>query len=122
MTARAARTTEAMTERQLQDCIVQAARVLGYLVHHQPDSRRSEPGYPDLTIVHPETGALLVIECKTARGRLRGPSVAKKSGRVLPGQAEWIAAFLRAGAGAVIARPADLDDVIEALKQGAGKV
>jgi hypothetical protein len=121
MTARAARTTEAMTEAQLMGSLIDHARQFGYLVFHPTDSRRNEPGYPDLTCVHPETGVLFFMELKTEKGRLRGPSVTKR-GRVMPGQAEWIEAL--AGARVVLAdviRPSDLDDVIATLKAGAGK-
>lgn len=40
----------AMTEGELQQAIIDLARVLGLLIYHPYDSRRSEPGYPDLTI------------------------------------------------------------------------
>ena len=37
-----------MTEKQFQSHIVQYAKMRGWLVYHTHDSRRSEPGFPDL--------------------------------------------------------------------------
>lgn len=119
MTAPAAVAGARMTERQLQECITEAARTLGYLVYSVPDSRRSEPGYPDLTIAG--YGSIWFIECKTERGRLRGPSVTKR-GRVLPSQQDWLdelaaSTVVRAD----VVRPADLDDVLARLQRLAGR-
>ena len=58
-----------MTERQLQDNVVAMARTLGWLCYHTHDSRRSAPGYPDLTLVR--DGRLVLVELKSQRGRLR---------------------------------------------------
>lgn len=68
---------------------------------------------------HPElmldvsNGVTLCWPCHT--------SIRWKEERYEPFFRAYVAAFLRAGAGAVIARPADLDDVIDALKEGAGQ-
>lgn len=94
-----------MTERQLQDGIVAAARRLGYLVYHPFDSRRSEPGYPDLTIVG--HGKILFIECKSITGR---PSAA---------QWKWIRTIRETGQEVFIVIPADYDDVLAALQEWA---
>lgn len=40
-----------MTEAQLQEAIVQAAKPLGWLVYHTFDSRHSAAGFPDLVLV-----------------------------------------------------------------------
>ena len=40
-----------MTEKDFQAQIVELIGVLGGMVYHTHDSRRSAPGYPDLTIV-----------------------------------------------------------------------
>ena len=40
-----------ISERAWQDVVVQAARLMGFHVYHAYDSRRSEPGFPDLTMV-----------------------------------------------------------------------
>lgn len=95
----------AVTEKQLQDAIVDAAGRLGYLCYHTYDSRRSPEGFPDLLLVKGET--CLVYECKTEKGRLR------------PMQQAWIDAFNAAGIPARIVRPADLDDVLNELRGAA---
>ena len=70
-----------MTERELQNNVVAMARALGWMPYHTFDSRRSEPGYPDLTLVHADTGRVIWAELKTAKGRLR------------PAQVEWLGAL-----------------------------
>jgi hypothetical protein len=58
-----------MTERQLQDAVVEMAGYLGYLCFHPYDSRRSTgPGWPDLCIVG--HGRFIVAELKRERGRV----------------------------------------------------
>ena len=58
----------AMSEKDLQRHVVALARVLGYLVFHPWDSRRSEWGFPDLTLAR--RGVVLFAELKSATGRL----------------------------------------------------
>lgn len=89
-----------MREADLQAMVVQAARYLGWTVYHTHDSRRSEPGFPDLTLVR--AGRLAFVELKTARGRVR------------PEQAAWLALLAEVpGVVARVVRPADLDEIIE---------
>jgi hypothetical protein len=86
-----------MTERQLQAAVVELARMLGWLVYHTYDSRRSLEGFPDLVMAHPRSGALLFAELKTARGK------------ATPEQLEWLRVLALRGA-AFLWRPADLHD------------
>ena len=44
-----------MTEAQFQEAVVQLARLTGWLVYHTFDSRRSQAGYPDLTLLKGRT-------------------------------------------------------------------
>ena len=92
-----------ITERTLQDAIVECARALGWThVYHTWLAAHSTPGFPDLVLLRPPR--LLVIECKTERGK------------VSEAQHDWLAAFTACGVEATIARPADwYDGTIEAL-------
>jgi VRR-NUC domain len=60
----------AMTERELQASILELAKRTGWLSWHSYDSRRSAPGFPDLVLVHEQTGALIFSELKSAEGRV----------------------------------------------------
>ena len=90
-----------ISEKALQDTIVQAAIRANWFAYHTHDSRRSTPGFPDLVLLRGDQ--CLVYELKTARGRIR------------PEQTAWLAAFNEAGIPARIVRPADLDDVLQEL-------
>jgi hypothetical protein len=85
-----------VTEAQLQDAIRDLARIRGWMFFHPYDSRRSTPGFPDVVLVHPRTGQLLVAELKSAAGRLTAD------------QAAWLAALAAAGVDARVWRPEDL--------------
>lgn len=84
-----------ITEAELQETVRGIARTAGFLEYHPFSSKRSTPGFPDLTLVHPVTGRLVFAELKTATGRVR------------PEQAKWLAA-LGIRHEAVLWRPADL--------------
>lgn len=82
-----------MRERDLQQAVIDLARLLGWLAYHPYDSRRSEPGFPDLVLVHPAKGRVLYRELKSERGRLS------------PAQRKWISALNQAGADADVWYP-----------------
>lgn len=46
-----------------------------WLVYHTFDSRRSQPGYPDLTLVRASDGRLIHVELKRERGTFRPEQV-----------------------------------------------
>lgn len=56
------------TEKQFQAAVVEYAELNGWFVYHTYDSRRSNPGFPDLTLVRDDR--LIFAELKTERGRL----------------------------------------------------
>ena len=55
-----------MTERQLQEAVVELARLLRWRLYHTFDSRRSSAGFPDLVMVR--RGRLLFAELKSSVG------------------------------------------------------
>ncbi|MEG9248024.1 VRR-NUC domain-containing protein [Arthrobacter sp. Soc17.1.1.1] len=95
------------TEQQLQDKITQLAKELGWLVYHTHDSRRSDPGWPDLVLVHPVRHRLIIWELKS------------KKGRATPAQLVWITALRTAGVTVGIKRPEDwANESIQRALQG----
>lgn len=87
-----------MSEKELQDLVLQLARLNGYLAYHTYDSRRSESGFPDLVLVG--HGDVMVVELKSQRGKVR------------PEQHGWLEAFAEAGIEAHVWRPEDFESVI----------
>jgi hypothetical protein len=83
-----------MTEKQLQDAVIGFATRAGWLVYHTHDSRRSQPGFPDLVLVHPDHGTLF-RELKTM------------AGKVSPAQGKWLDTLTAAGQDANVWRPVD---------------
>lgn len=69
-----------MSEAELMDGIVQAAKLLGFKVVHFRGGRRKTGwnvpvqydavGWPDLVLCHPAVGRVAAIECKSASGKL----------------------------------------------------
>lgn len=70
----------AISEKAFQAQVIQLAELNGWLVFHPYDSRRSTPGFPDLTLCR--DGRLILAELKTEKGRLS------------PAQREWIDALM----------------------------
>lgn len=86
-----------MTEKAWQEIVVELATLYGWLHFHVYDSRRSDPGWPDLTLVKPPQ--LIFVELKTDKGRVR------------PAQRDWLTRLALCGQEVYVWRPADLDDV-----------
>lgn len=70
---------EGVLEARLRTFALQA----GYLYYHTHNSKRSDPGYPDCALVHPDGGALYLWELKSAEGQ------------VSPAQRRWLDALAR---------------------------
>jgi hypothetical protein len=56
------------TERQFERAVVEYAELRGWMVYHTFDSRRSNPGFPDLVMVR--DGKLVFAELKSQNGRV----------------------------------------------------
>jgi hypothetical protein len=95
-----------VSEKALQLAIRRLAVRDNWLVHCTTDSRRSPPGYPDLTLLKPTGGLMLVLELKT------------DTGIVTLEQARWLDALGRVTrVHAQVVRPGDLA-VVHALLAG----
>ena len=58
-----------MNEAALQQLLIDAAELNGWLVFHDNDSRRNAAGFPDLVLVKPPR--VLFLELKSEVGRVR---------------------------------------------------
>ena len=93
-----AQIAKGMSEGTLLEKVRQTARELGYLTYHTHDSRRSEPGFPDLVLVHGARGRVVFAELKDMRRRVE------------PDQEMWLDRLRAAGAEAYVWRPIHLLD------------
>lgn len=92
-----------MTEAELQGWVATSARMLGWLVYHTYDSRRSEAGYPDTTLVR--GSRLVYAELKSMRGK------------VTAAQQQWLDALRRVpGVEVYVWRPDELDTILDILR------
>lgn len=93
-----------VTEEQFQRAVEEMAQRLGWTVWHDTDSRRNDPGFPDLVCVHPKHGVVW-LELKRMTGRVR------------PEQQAWLDLLTRAGQRVYLVRPNQMD-LLEALFRG----
>lgn len=95
------RVAKDMSEETLRVRVKALAKSLGWISYHTQNSRRSDPGWPDMAMVHPVRGRFMVRELKTMRGRLT------------PEQREWLDGLTHAGVDAGLWRPIHLlDDTV----------
>ena len=104
---------ELITEKDFQATVIDLARTYGWIVGFTYDARKSEPGEPDLRMVHPPR--VIFAELKTAKGKLTKGGY-NKSGRWLPGQDQWQDALIScSGVEYYLWRPDGLDGEIERI-------
>ena len=91
-------------EKDFQQMVLEVARACGWLSYHTYDSRRSDPGFPDLCLVR---GTRLVYaELKTVKGKLRDA------------QKEWLARLSEVPCVEVyVWRPPDWDAIVGILNR-----
>ncbi|MCZ2261385.1 VRR-NUC domain-containing protein [Isoptericola sp. QY 916] len=87
-----------MSEESLQRRVLRLARELGWKAYHTYDSRRSQPGWPDLALVSAKRRRFLVAELKKERGVVSAE------------QHAWLTALAAAGVETHVWRPTDLLD------------
>jgi len=90
-----------MTEREFQVHVTTVAEQLGWWTYHTHDSRRSEPGFPDLTLVR---GTRLVFA-----------ELKREGGRVTPAQRRVHVLLEGAGHLVRVWRPSDWPIVVATL-------
>lgn len=95
-------------EADFQAQLVQAAKRIGWRVFHPHDSRRSEPGFPDLVLAHPRQKRVVFAELKSDVGTLT------------PDQSWWAAALSAAGQEYHLFRYADWDRALAVLRGEGG--
>src|SRR5947209_7772967 len=94
-----------LSERDFMAQVIDLAQLTGWMVYHTYDSRRCQPGYPDVAMVHPQRGEYLLAELKTDRGRLR------------PAQRQWIDALRSASIECQIWKPSDWEAIVKRLSK-----
>ena len=73
--------TRQINEKAFQTIVIATARECGWMVYHTYDSRKSEPGFPDLCMV--KDGIVMFVELKTDKGK------------ATTAQRNWIKQFIR---------------------------
>ena len=84
-----------LAEKDFQSQVIALAKGEGWLTYHVYDSRRSEAGFPDLVLAHPERGVIFA-ELKT------------DSGNTTDAQDLWFFTLESGGAEVYVWRPAQL--------------
>jgi hypothetical protein len=90
-----------MAEKDFQRDVERFARRNGWKVYHTRDSRKSEPGFPDIVMIR--SPRLIVAELKT------------DTGQPTEEQLEWLEAFRAAGVPAFLWRPSDWSALAQTL-------
>ncbi len=87
-----------VTEASWQATVVEAADLFGWYCYHNPDSRRSNAGFPDLVLIRPPR--VMFLELK------------RETGRLSPTQRDIVAALENCpGVEVHVARPSDWEQV-----------
>ena len=109
MRHRQQRNEQLLKEKDFQQQVIQVARLTGWLVFHDYDSRRNARGLPDTILTRPgregSPGRLLFCELKSQRGKLR------------PEQEEWLATLATVlGVEVYVWRPSNFDTIVDILQ------
>lgn len=102
---RALKTTDStfkQSERAFQAAVVRYATLMGWTTYHTHDSRRSDPGFPDLVLIR--RPRVVFAELKAERGRLR------------LAQLFWIEELRACGQAAYVWRPSQWREIERVLR------
>lgn len=95
-----------ISEKEFQDKhVIPYAVSTGWLVYHTYDSRKSEPGYPDLTMFRPDL--------------CQGPvwfELKDETGKLTKDQKKWRDAILKAAGAWYLMRPSDWNEIQQILQ------
>ena len=92
----------ATRERDFQRSVVELAELYGWMIYHTYDSRRSNPGFPDLVMVR--DNRVIFAELKTMKGK------------VTKHQERWLEALAKTQVEVKLWRPSDINDIEEVLR------
>lgn len=93
------------SEVAFQQQVLNLATLYDWSSYHTHDSRRSQPGFPDLVLVR--DGDLIFAELKSEKGRIR------------PEQAKWLRMLEQVqGVETYLWRPDDFDEIHARLSRG----
>jgi Holliday junction resolvase len=99
-------------EADMQQTLMDAARLGGWLAYHAFDSRRSPEGYPDIVAIR--GGEMVAWELKTVQGRTTAAQEAWLAGFRAFGEAHGLGRWLDVR----VVRPSDMAECIERLTGG----
>jgi len=92
---------KAMSEKELQSTVLEAMRWMGWKCYHTHDSRRSEPGFPDLIAV--KGSRMMAVEFKAEKGVIKASQI------------EWLDALMNSNLEVYLVRPSTQDAFMEAV-------
>lgn len=92
-----------ISEKAWQAFVVECAQLNDWWVHHHFDSRRSEPGWPDLVLIRPPE--LLIVELK------------REGGKVTAAQGRVLTMLEQCHVDVAVWRPVDEPEVLERLRR-----
>lgn len=92
-----------ITEAELQRTIVQALKTVGWAEFHDRIAWKSDPGWLDLTTVHPVWQRTAFVELK------------KETGKPSARQQEWMRVHLAAGNEVYLLKPSSWETFVRAL-------
>ncbi len=106
-------------ESILQQNTIDLFRRCGWLVHHNYESRMSEPGFLDIVAVKKPN--VIFSEIKSQKGKLTKAKL-NKHGRLMPGQEDWFAQLQGCPVKSFVWRPSDWEDIVKIATESIDKI